>query len=271
MEITLTGKVAIITGAARGIGFSIASFFAESGASVIIADIDAVKGKDAAVVISAKGYICEYKKIDLSKPLSFETFVEEIFQKYKRIDILVNNARAGGKFGLQDENIRNWLLTTNVVLTSSFFLSQNVIKKMSKLNSGVILNISSVAGILATPESPSYHAAKGGLISLTKYLAVEAGAYGIRVNSILPGFIVQDQHIEFFSSQANSSYRQIIETYQPGGKVGTENDVAEAALFLCSDNARYISGESLVLDGAATVQEQSGLSLKIQDQIKNGI
>ena len=263
MEITLADKVAVITGGARGIGLTIARLFAESGAVVIIADINAEGGLKAATALAELGYKCEYKKIDLSDTENFDVFVSDIVSKYKRVDILVNNARAGEKFGLLDENFMNWNLTINVILASSFFLSQCMIKVMAQVKSGTILNISSVAGILATPESPSYHAAKGGMIALTKYLSTEAGAYGVRVNSILPGFVVQDQHIEFFRSPENYRYRQIVETYQPGGNVGTEKDIAEAALFLCSDSAKYISGASLVIDGGATVQEQSGLSFKI--------
>ena len=127
------------------------------------------------------------------------------------------------------------------------------------------MNISSIAGFLTTPESPSYHVAKAGIIALTKYLAVEAAKYGIRVNCILPGFIVQNEHINKYNSIENTTYKKLSENYQPLGKVGTEKDVAQTSLFLTSFSSKYINGVSLILDGGATLQEQFGLSLKISN------
>ena len=263
MNIKFNNKVVIITGSARGIGFSIAKLFSKSGAIVIIADIDEENGKKAESEIKLTANKAKYIKLNLSNSKSFKSFINTVYESFGRIDILINNAKAGGKFDLLSENSKNWNITNDVILKSSFFLSQEAVKIMKKQNSGVVLNISSVAGILSTPESPSYHAAKGGLISLTKYLAVHCAQFKGRVNTILPGLIIQNDHLDRFYSDKNESYRKISETYQPGSEVGKEDDIAQAALFLCSDFSKYISGSSLVIDGAATSQEPFGLSFKI--------
>ena len=208
-------KTVLITGAARGIGFTIAENFCKFGAHVVIADINKQKGNESVQKLIKRGYKCSYKFLDLNDFGVFDEFIDELINEFNQIDILINNARAGGKNTLLDENFNNWDQTSNVILKSSFFLSQLLIKNIEKSKINTILNISSVAGILATPESPSYHASKGALISLTKYLAIEAGKYGVRVNCLLPGFIVQDEHLNTYNDDNNSNFRKISETYQP--------------------------------------------------------
>jgi len=263
MKFDFNENIIIVTGSARGIGYTIAEEYSKFGAHVIIADIDSIGGFNSAENIRKQGHLCSFKYIDLNKPETFDNFISDILTDFKRIDILVNNARAGKKANLITETIENWNLTNNVIMSSAFFLSQILIRKKKETKITSILNISSIAGILATPESPSYHVAKAALIALTKYLAVEAAKYGIRVNCILPGFIVQKEHVKRYNSVENNSYKKLSENYQPLGKVGSENDVAQASLFLTSSNSCYINGVSLILDGGATLQEQFGLSLKI--------
>ena len=263
MIFDFSNKIVLITGAARGIGYTIAENFCKFGAYVVIADINEQKGNEAVKKLVAQGYKCSYKLLDLNEFDKLEKFINELSDEFTQIDILINNARAGGKNSLLDEDFKNWDQTNNVILKSSFFLSQLLIKNIEKSKINTILNISSVAGILATPESPSYHASKGALISLTKYLAIEAGKYGVRVNCLLPGFIVQDEHLNRYNDDNNSNFRKISETYQPLGKPGNEIDVAESAMFLCSSTSKYINGVTFILDGGATSQEQFGLSFKI--------
>jgi NAD(P)-dependent dehydrogenase (short-subunit alcohol dehydrogenase family) len=263
MIFDFSNKTVLITGAARGIGFTIAENFCKFGAHVVIADINKQKGNESVQKLIKRGYKCSFKFLDLNDFDVFDVIIDDLINEFNQIDILINNARAGGKNTLLDENFKNWDQTSNVILKSSFFLSQLLIKNREKSKINTILNISSVAGILATPESPSYHASKGALISLTKYLAIEAGKYGVRVNCLLPGFIVQNEHLNRYNDDNNLNFRKISETYQPLGKPGNEIDVAESAMFLCSSTSKYINGVTFILDGGATSQEQFGLSHKI--------
>jgi NAD(P)-dependent dehydrogenase (short-subunit alcohol dehydrogenase family) len=130
---------------------------------------------------------------------------------------------------------------------------------MSGRSGGAIVNISSVAGFMATHESPAYHAVKAGLIQLTRYLAVSAGPAGVRVNCVCPGFIVQDEHRARFDASDNAAYRKDAKAIHPLGQVGTADDVAQAVLFLSSPQASFVNGHVLVLDGGATLIEQFGL------------
>jgi len=255
-------KVVCITGGARGIGLSIARIFAKNEFSVIIADKNTKQGKIAAAKLCENGLSVKFYSVDLIKKNASSKLLRKILCDYGRIDILINNARAGQRCGLFEETEKNWDVALAVDLKAAFFTAQSSIKYLSK-NKGSIINIGSIAAIRATNESPSYHAAKGALLQLTKYLAFAAGPLGVRVNCVLPGFIVQEQHQKKFKSAENKKYKKLTEVYQPLGFTGTENDVAEAVYFLASEKAQYISGASLILDGAASCQEPWSLISKL--------
>lgn len=256
------GKVAVITGAGRGIGFTVAGTLAERGAHVIIADIDAGRGESAQTQIRRSGGRVDFVAIDLAKPGAGADLVQRAAILGGGIDILVNNARAGGRLGFTDETEANWDLAYNVGTKAAFFATQTAAPFMKKRGGGAVVNIASVAGVQVTNEAPSYHATKAALLQLTRYLAVAAGEFGVRVNAVLPGLIVQDEHRERFDRADNGPYRDLAAAYQPLGKVGSEADVAEAVAFLCSSRAAYVSGACLTLDGAATTQEPFGLLLR---------
>jgi 3-oxoacyl-[acyl-carrier protein] reductase len=256
------GKTALVTGAGRGIGLGIARRLAEEGAHVIIADVSREKGAQAAVNLCARGLTVDFVPIDLSVPGGGEAMVAEAARLSDRVDVLVNNARAGSRLGLLEETEDNWDQAVAVGLKAAFFAAQATIRLMAKRGGCRIVNVASVAGIQATLESPSYHAAKSGLLHLTKYLAVAGGPYRAYVNCVLPGLIVQEEHRSRFNSEGNAAYRAMALSYQPLGEVGTELDVAEAVLYLCSERASYVSGACLTLDGAATAQEPFGLLMR---------
>ena len=256
------GKTALITGAARGIGLGIARRFAEEGARVVIADVNVDKGTQAAQGLRDRGLIVDFLPADLSVPGGGEAMVAEAARLTGRVDVLVNNARAGGRLGLLEETEENWDQAMAVGLKAAFFAAQATISLMANRGGCRIVNVASVAAIQATLESPSYHASKSGLLHLTKYLAVAGGPYRAYVNCVLPGLIVQEEHRPRFDSDGNEAYRAMAIIYQPLGEVGAEQDVAEAVLYLCSERARYISGACLTLDGAATAQEPFGLLMR---------
>jgi len=256
------GKTALVTGAGRGIGLGIARRFAEVGAHVVIADVNVERGTQAAQDLRARGLKVDFVLADLSVSGGGEAMVAAATRLTGRVDVLVNNARAGRRLGLLEETEENWDQAVAVGLKAAFFAAQATIRLMATRGGCRIVNVASVAAIQATMESPSYHASKSGLLHLTKYLAVAGGPHQAHVNCVLPGLIVQEEHGQRFYSGGNVAYRAMATSYQPLGEVGTEHDVAEAVLYLCSERARYVSGASLTLDGAATAQEPFGLLLR---------
>jgi len=256
------GQVALVTGAARGIGLGIARRLAEEGARVLIADVNVAGGTAAVHTLRAAGLAADFLPADLATPGGAAALIAAAAHLAGSVDVLVNNARAGRRLGLLDETEDNWDLANAVGLKSAFFAAQATIKLMADRGGCAIVNVASVAAIQATNESPAYHATKAGLLQLTKYLAVAGGPYHARANCVLPGLIVQDEHRSRFDAAGNEAYRALTARYQPLGEVGSERDVAEAVLYLCSARARYVSGTCLVLDGAATAQEPFGLLLR---------
>lgn len=249
-------RVVLVTGAGRGIAKNIALAFASEGARVVICDFDEVAGSATAQEFESRGFPVDVVTTDLSVPGAPVAMVRDVAKRLGRLDVLVNSARSGGnKTPLQDENEASWDAAMSVTLRAAFFTSQEAIRLMSKVNGGAIVNISSIAASVVTGEAPAYHMAKAGVEQMTRYLAVVAGPSGIRVNCVAPGFIVQDENRERYSRADNAWYRELVEATQPAKKVGRSNDVADAVLFLASDQASFVSGEVLTLDGGQTKED----------------
>ena len=251
-ERTLEDKVAIVTGSGRGIGKTIAKHLGAAGARVAVCDIRRDASEATVRELRANGILAEHFPVDLSKQGEPQRMVSEVARTWGRLDILVNNARAGARRGLAEESEDNWDLVLAVGLRAAFFASQRAIAIM---DGGSIVNIGSVAAHLVSLESPAYHAAKAGLMQMTRYLAANAGARKVRVNSVVPGFIVQDEHRERYMKDENRDYRARAESCHPLRDVGRAGDVAEATLFLCSDSARFITGQQIVVDGGLTLRD----------------
>lgn len=252
------GKVVAVTGSARGIGKNIACAFGREGATVIICDINEQNGKATESELRQRGMSAEFVLVDLRQRGAPQAMVQQIARRWGRLDILVNNARAGRRTSILEEDEDTWEEGITL-LRAGFFASQEAIRVMSQTGGGSIINISSVAALLTCQESPIYHIAKAGMLQMTRYLAAHAGVYGVRVNAVLPGFIVKDEHRERYERNDNQRYREIAEFCHPMGHVGESDDVASAVLFLCSPEASFISGQTIVVDGGLTLQEQSGL------------
>jgi NAD(P)-dependent dehydrogenase (short-subunit alcohol dehydrogenase family) len=256
------GQVVVITGGARGIGKNIARAFGLQGATVVICDIASDNGELAAAELSGSGIRAHYLQIDLLKTGAVAGLVGEIMQRHGRIDVLVNNAKAGQRRNFLEETPENWDMAMNVILQSAFFAAQAVVPAMKQGGGGSIVNICSVLGALcgqAGAESPGYHVAKAGLMHLTRYLAVHAGPHQVRVNCVAPGFIVQDEHQARYRQADNSGYREKAEFCHPVGQVGCSDDVAKAVLYLCDPASTFITGQCLTVDGGLTLQEPSGV------------
>jgi len=257
-----TKKIIVVTGAARGIGKNIAAKFAFLGATVIIIDINTELLEKVGHEFHVGGLKVETVEFDLSRIDKISDTVKSIFNKYGSIDILVNNARAGKRTSPLSETLENFELTSDISLKAPLFFSQAVIKQTANRNDSTsdknkcIINISSVVAQNICKESAGYHIAKASLENLTRYLAVHGGPLGFNVNAIRPGFIVQDEHQERYRHGDNEGYRKMTEFCHPLRRVGSSDDIANAAIFLSSDLAGFITGQVLTVDGGLTIQDQ---------------
>ncbi len=249
------GKVALVTGSARGIGRTIAAAFGHAGARVAICDIDRNTSEATVLGLRKSGIDAKYFSVDLSKRGEPHRMVAEVAEKFGRLDVLVNNARAGVRRDLPEDTEENWDLTMSVGLRAAYFACREAIPIMGSGGGGSIVNISSISAFLVSQEGAAYHAAKAGMMQLTRYIAAHAGDRMVRVNSVLPGFIVQDEHKKRYLRDENVDYRIRAERCHPLGRVGYASDVAEATLFLCSDSASFITGHAIVVDGGFTIQD----------------
>jgi len=269
MLINYKDKTVIVTGAVRGIGKSIARKFAEAGATVVVVDKNEKDGKSVVNEISNSGYTAEYFNLDLTDIKQAEEMIVSLVKKYNHVDVLINNARGGKRTDPLKETEENWQLAVDVSLKAPLFLSQTFINEINEENSGAcIINISSVAASSICHESAAYHLTKSALENLTRYLAVFGGPKGVRVNAIRPGFIVQDEHQGRYLKYDNISYRKLAETCHPLRRIGTSDDIANVVLFLCAEQASFITGEIITVDGGLTIQDQWDLSLTLKNNIK---
>lgn len=241
----LEGKVALITGAVRGIGKSIAMAYAREGANVAFTDIvanDTFKATEKelqALGVKAKGYVS-----DASDFASAEKVVEEVANDFGRIDILVNNAGITRDTLLMRMTEEQWDLVLKVNLKSAFCMTKAVQKPMLKQRCGSIINMSSVVGVSGNAGQANYSASKAGMIGFTKSIAKELGSRNIRSNAIAPGFIITDMTAQL-SDEVRKSWEQQI----PLRRGGTPDDVAKVAVFLASDLSSYVSGQVINVCG----------------------
>ncbi len=232
MEGTLSGQVCLVTGASRGIGLAIATRFKQEGAMVY--GLSRTKAEADIDWISC----------DVTDELSVESAIDQIFKIENRIDVLVNNAGMTKDGLIMRMKTEDWEAVLNANLRSAFFLSRAVSRIMLKQRSGCILNMSSVVGLHGNGGQANYAASKAGLIGFTKSLAKELGSRNIRVNAIAPGY-VETSMTQVLPETAKENLKSSI----PLGRPGVPEDIAEAALFLCSSYAAYITGVVLNVDG----------------------
>jgi NAD(P)-dependent dehydrogenase (short-subunit alcohol dehydrogenase family) len=242
----LQDRVAFVTGGGSGIGRAISQLFAKEGAIVIAADLIPERADETASLITNAGGIAMGLEIDVAKADSVKTAIGTATDQYGRIDILVNNAGLSIGDRITDFDEAMWDLNMDVVLKGVYLCSREVLPGMSERHNGVILNIGSINGLVAIGES-AYSAAKAGMVNLTQNMAIHYGEDGVRVNLIAPGTIrtpIWDKRLE-----ADPTAFDQLTPWYPLGRVGEPDDVAKAALFLCSDDASWITGVALPVDG----------------------
>ncbi|MBT3346760.1 MAG: 3-oxoacyl-ACP reductase FabG [Gemmatimonadetes bacterium] len=238
-------KVAIVTGSGRGIGRRIVERFVREGAAVVIAEVDTATGEDVCRQVVADGGKALFVQTDVASQASVQDMVEKGVEEFGRIDTLVNNAAATGHRGdFLDVDLQTWERILAITQTGVFLCSQEVARVMAASGGGSIVNISSVNGLIPQPRNWAYGSAKGGVLALTRGLATELTCHGIRVNAIAPGAIQSELPPGVEPKPAPMALM---------GRNGRPEEIAAAALFLASDEASYITGQVLVVDGGAMV------------------
>lgn len=239
----LARRKAIVTGGANGIGREIAQLFAAEGARVVSLDIDEAANQETAALIRASGGRCEAVCADVATGVG----VDRAFRLAGRVDILVNNAACWSGDGfLHDVTEEDWDRILAVSLKGVFLCTHRALQGMMGRRKGVIVNISSVNALTGI-HLAAYTAAKGGIVALTRVLAQQYGKYGIRVNAICPGTILTESAKRYYVEHPGSD--QDLQDLYPARAFGVPADVAECALFLASEKAKFINGSSLVVDG----------------------
>lgn len=241
----LEGKIAVVTGASRGIGRQIAVTMAKEGAYVIVNyNGSAAKAEEVVKEIEAAGGQAEAVQCNVSDYGAAEEFLKNVIAKHKRIDILVNNAGITRDNLLMKMSEEEFDAVIDTNLKGAFNCIKHVSRQMLKQKSGRIINISSVSGVMGNAGQANYCASKAGMIGLTKSVARELGSRGITVNAIAPGFIDTEMTAVLSDDVKKAMGDQI-----PLKKFGTTQDIADAAVFLASDRAKYITGQVLCVDG----------------------
>jgi len=249
--------VAIVTGAAKGIGWGIAKVFAQEGAKVAVVDWDEENGKKSAQGFRDKGGQAIFFKCDVSNEEEVKAMIQKVIDEYGRIDILVNNAGIGVYKTVLDASSADWDRCLGVNLKGVFLCSKYAIPHMQAAGKGAIVNISSVHSWATVNGVAPYAASKGGISSLTRSMAIDYGPM-IRVNAIAPGWVLTPLIQSIFDSYADpADQRQQVERRQVMKRIGVPEDIGYAASFLASDEASFITGAHLFVDGGLTAQLES--------------
>ncbi len=244
----LKEKIALVTGSGRGIGKTIALKLAESGADVVTCDIDEENAHATSKEIKEMGRNSASFKVDVTDFDQVGEMAQKILETFERVDILVNNAgitRDKSMFLMQKED---WDAVININLTGYFNVTRNLITPMLKNKNGSVINIASVSGLMGVAGQTNYCASKAGIIGMTRALAKESARAKVTVNAIAPGYIETDM-----VKQMDEKLLDGIKKTIPMRRFGRVEEVAELAIFLASDNARYITGQAFVVDGGLTI------------------
>ena len=248
----MDGKVALISGGARGQGAAEARLFAQEGAKVVIGDLLDVDGMRVAAEIAELGGEAVYVHLDVTREEDWQSAVQAAVSAFGKLDVLVNNAGIWRRGRVEDTSVEDWDAVQNVNSKGVFLGTKAAIPEMRKAGGGSVINISSTAGLVGGPRSTAYTASKGAVRLFTKATAIQYAGEGIRSNSIHPGPIDTEMIQQVWQGEDNSREESIART--PLGRVGTVDDIAYGALFLASDESSFMTGSELVIDGGSTAQ-----------------
>lgn len=248
MRIDLSGRVAVVTGAAQGIGESTARHLAQAGAKVILADIKEERGEESAAAIRQNGGDVKFVYADVSKEEDIQNMIQTAVDEYGRLDILVNNAHFEVVGSATEITVDDWDRSLAVLLRALFLGTKYAVPHMQAVGGGNIINISSILGKQATRRYITYTTAKAAVVQLTRQTALDYGPYNIRVNTVTPGAINTRP-----GDAAPPNRDSVASKVTPLRRSGIPKDIATAICFLVSDHAAFITGAELVVDGGLTI------------------
>ncbi|MDW4326944.1 3-hydroxybutyrate dehydrogenase [Staphylococcus saprophyticus] len=254
-------KVTIITGAASGIGLAIAKVFLENGAKVVLADLNEDKLIQETDALKSQGYDCMPIKVNVTDEQAVKAMIDQTVEQYGRLDILFNNAGLQHVESIESFPTEKFRQMIDIMLTGSFIGIKYALPIMKQQQSGRILNMASINGVIGFAGKAAYNSAKHGIIGLTKVTALETATEGITVNAICPGYIdtplVRNQ-MDDLAKERGVAVEQVLEDVLypliPQKRLLDIKDIADYALFLCSDSAKSVTGQAILIDGGYTVQ-----------------
>jgi NAD(P)-dependent dehydrogenase (short-subunit alcohol dehydrogenase family) len=253
MNGSMEGRVAVVTGAAAGIGRATAVAFALEGARVVVSDVNDMGGRETERLIGEAGGEAIYVRADVSRQLDVEALIARSVKEFGRLDFAFNNAGIEGESNSTTEcSEENWDRVMAINLKGVWLCMKYEVEQMLKQGGGAIVNCSSIAGLIGFQGIPAYTASKHGLLGLTKTAALEYAARGIRVNAICPG-VIRTAMIDRFTGGSKEAEEQLV-SREPIGRMGTPEEIASAVLWLCSDGAGFVTGHPLVVDGGWVAQ-----------------
>ena len=252
----LTGKTAMVTGGALGIGRAACLRMAQEGARVAVTDTRAAEGREVVAAITAAGGQAGFWQLDVSRESEVDQAIEDIVQAFGQLDILVNNAGISGVNKPTHEITEaEWDRLMAVNVKGVFFCTKHAVPYMITAGSGSIINLSSIYGIVGAPDVPAYHASKGAVREMSKTDAMLYAKNRIRVNSVHPGFIWTPMVENFAQSMGDTmAARAALDALHPLGHVGEADDIAWGIVYLASDEAKFVTGSELVIDGGYTAR-----------------
>ena len=254
----LEGKVALITGAASGVENSLMGFggasarlFVREGAKVVLTDIQEELGEKTAAQIREDGGDAVFLRLNVTDEVNWRDAIQYSVSNYGRLDVLVNNAGTGARWNVEDTTADAWDGQMDVHAKGTFLGTKYAIPEMRKIGGGSIINISSIYGIIGSPTSTAYHAAKGAIRLFTKSAAIQYAKENIRVNSVHPGYALTPLTV---SESENPERLEWLLDRIPLGRLGVAEDIANGILYLASDESSFVTGSELVIDGGTTAQ-----------------
>lgn len=246
---SLQDKVALVTGAGSGIGKAVALAYAREGAAVMVSDIDEKGGQETVSEIEQAGGNAQFFKADTSRPEDSEALVAATVKAFGRLDVACNNAGIGGAAALTGEyDLNSWQKVIDINMNGVFYGCKYQLEAMGKNGSGSIVNMASVHGMVAAPQSSAYTTAKHGVVGLTRNIAAEYGSQNIRCNAVGPGYIMTP----LLEHNLDEKALEAIQQKHPMGRLGKAEEVAELVVFLSSDKASFITGGYYLIDGGYT-------------------